>query len=248
MVFSENELIDEYAPLVRRHALHLQARLPANVELDDLIQAGMIGLLGAIRRYEPSKGASLRTYATSRIRGAMLDELRAQDWLPRSVRSKGRRIEVAINRLRQSLFREPTEEEVAAELRLSIEAYRTLLIDADGVQVLHFEDFGRGNEEENQGNVLDYLTPNDGSHDNDNPFDLAVTGELRDVLIEAIGQLPEREQAIMAMLYQEDMNQKEIAEVLDLTEGRISQLRTQAIARIRAHLKVNPKPTLKLRC
>lgn len=236
MSLSEDALVGQYAPLVRRQALQLLARLPSNVELDDLIQAGMMGLLDAIRRYEEMAEAQFETYAITRIRGAMIDELRSQDWLPRSVRSKSRQIESAIHRLRQGLMREPTEQEVAAELELDIDEYRQLLDEASGVQVVHYEDFRRSGEED-QGNALEFLTAADESGEGDNPLAHLVSGELREALLEAIESLPEREKLLFALQFQEDLNQKEIAEVMEISEGRVSQLRSQAIARIRAHLK-----------
>ncbi|MGE8590688.1 MAG: sigma-70 family RNA polymerase sigma factor, partial [Alcaligenes sp.] len=140
MPHADDSLV-EYAPLVRKLALQLLARLPASVELDDLIQAGMIGLLDAVRRYQETADAQFETYATTRIRGAMLDELRGQDWLPRSVRTKARKIEQAIQQLEQRLMRAPSEAEIAAQLEMPIEEYQSLLHDAQGVQIVHYEDF-----------------------------------------------------------------------------------------------------------
>ncbi|HLS50946.1 MAG TPA: sigma-70 family RNA polymerase sigma factor, partial [Burkholderiaceae bacterium] len=143
---NESQLIEEHVGLVRRIALQLIARLPANVELDDLLQAGMMGLLDAIRRYQPSDEARFETYASTRIRGAMLDELRSQDWLPRSVRSSARQIETAIQQLQDRLLRQPSEAEIAQELDLSLDDYQAFLASSHGMQVLHYEDFLRQNE------------------------------------------------------------------------------------------------------
>ncbi|HLS41687.1 MAG TPA: RNA polymerase sigma factor FliA [Paenalcaligenes sp.] len=234
MYRSEDSLVEQYAPLVRRQALQLVSRLPSNVELDDLMQAGMMGLLDAVRRYQVVVDAQFETYAVTRIRGAMIDELRSQDWLPRSVRNKARNIEGAIATLRQRLMREPTESELADELQVSIDEYHQLLDEAAGVQVVHYEDLGLRNESDSH--ALDFLSSNDSSAYTDNPFNQLVSGELRLALIHAIDQLPEREKLLLALQFEEDLNQKEIAAVMEVTEGRVSQLRSQAIARIRASL------------
>src|SRR5690606_7285502 len=140
MLNSEDLLVRQHTPLVRRVALQLVARLPANVELDDLMQAGLMGLLDAARRYREMAEAQFETYATTRVRGAMLDELRSQDWLPRSVRSKSRQIETAIHELNQRLLRTPSEAEIAAELDISLDDYQDMLEEARGVQIIHYED------------------------------------------------------------------------------------------------------------
>ena len=224
---SPDDNLLQYAPLVRKLALQLLARLPASVQLDDLMQAGMIGLLDAMRRYQESPEAQFETYATARIRGAMLDELRSQDWLPRSVRSKSRKIEGAIQKQEQARMRPPSESEVAAELGVSLPEYRDMLNDAHGVQILHYEDFNRDGE--------------DGWHDTStseeaSPLDALLASDLRQVLIDAISALPEREKLLMSLCYEQGLNLKEIGVVLNVTEARVCQLRSQAIARIRTHL------------
>src|SRR5690606_12396244 len=234
MYRSEDSLVEQYAPLVRRQALQLVSRLPSNVELDGFMQAGMMGLLDAVRRYQVVVDAQFGTYAVTRIRGAMIDELRSQDWLPRSVRNKARNIEVAIATLRQRYMREPTENELADELQISIDEYHQLLDEAAGVQLVHYEDLNRRNESDSQ--ALDFLSASDNSAYTDNPLNQLVSGELRLALIQAIDQLPEREKLLLALQFEEDLNQKEIAAVMEVTEGRVSQLRSQAIARIRSSL------------
>ena len=227
---SEATLIAQYAPLVRRQALHMLARLPASVELDDLLQAGMMGLLDAIRRYQQMADAQFETYAITRIRGSMLDELRSQDWMPRSVRSKSRQIETAVAQLRQRLMGEPTDQDIADELQLSLDDYYTLLEDAAGVQIVSYEDLANRGDDKG-GDALDYLQSEEETPDN--PLELLMSKELRQVLIQALDILPEREKLLFALQFQEDLNQKEIAAVMDITEGRVSQ----AIARIRSLLK-----------
>lgn len=234
---TEDSLVEQYAPLVRRQALQLVSRLPASVELDDLIQAGMMGLLDAVRRYQVLVQAQFETYAITRIRGAMLDELRSQDWLPRSVRSKSRQIDNAIQALRQRLLREPLESEIAAELDLPLEQYHVLLEEAVGVQVVHYEDLGSPADSDRH-DVLAYLDQ-EASHSSPllNPLDQLLSHGLRTALIGAIDALPEREKLLLSLQFEKDLNQKEIALVLGVTEGRVSQLRSQAVARIRAGLE-----------
>lgn len=235
----EARLVEQHAPMVRRQALQMIARLPSSVELDDLIQAGMMGLLDAVRRYQVMAEAQFETYAITRIRGAMLDELRSQDWLPRSVRTKARQVENALTQLRQALQREPTEVEIAAHLELDILDYQQLLEEASGVQILHYEDLARREEGEG-GDALEFLG-NKSTEEGDalslNPFEQLVSHELRQNLIDAIDALPEREKLLLSLQFEQDLNQKEIAAVLEVTEGRVSQLRSQAVARIRSYLQ-----------
>lgn len=238
MASSEDFLLRQHAPLVRRQALQLMARLPSSVELDDLIQAGMMGLLDAVRRYQQMAEAQFETYAITRIRGSMLDELRSQDWLSRSVRSKARQVETAIATLRQRLMKEPSEKEVAQELGLELDEYQALLEEASGVQIVHYEDFTRRHDAEGSTDVLEFLSSTENpSAAADNPFNHLVSQDLRKALIAAIDALPEREKLLLTLQFQEDLNQKEIAAVMDITEGRVSQIRSQAVARIRSHLK-----------
>jgi len=231
MSLPEYHLLAQHAPLVRRLALQLAARLPACVELDDLVQAGTIGLIEAIRRYQATPDAQFETYATLRIRGAMLDELRGQDWLPRSVRTKAKRVEDAIRRLSQQQMRPATQAEIAQELGLTVPQYHALLEDAHGVQIVHSEDLARQND---SGDGFDALLP-DAAQGNA-PLTQLLSKSLRQTLIEALDHLPEREKLVLSLLFEQDLNQREIARVLNLTEGRVSQLRTQAVARIRSRL------------
>ncbi|HLR78924.1 MAG TPA: RNA polymerase sigma factor FliA [Burkholderiaceae bacterium] len=235
MLGSEDQLVARYAPLVRRLAMQMAARLPANVEFDDLTQAGLMGLLDAIRRYQSMPDAQFETYATTRIRGAMLDELRGQDWLPRSVRSKARTIEEAISRLNQTLMRAPTEAEIASELGIPLDEYRQMLDDAYGVQVVHYEDFGRRQDDE-AGHPLDYMSSETEAQARPGPFGRMVAGDLRHALVQAIKNLPEREQLLLSLQFEQDLTQKEIAAVMEVSEGRISQIRSQAVIRLRAAL------------
>lgn len=228
---SEDLLVRRHTPLVRRVALQLVARLPANVELDDLMQAGFMGLLDAMRRYREMADAQFETYAVTRIRGAMLDELRSQDWLPRSVRSKSRRIETAMHDLNHRLLRAPSEAEIADELEISLESYQEMLEEARGVQVLHYEDLSR-----NQSDASADIATDPELSAWENPLQRLVSQGLRSALVDAIKALPEREQLLLSLQFEQDLNQKEISLTLGVTEGRVSQLRSQAVGRIRAHL------------
>lgn len=237
MPLKEDELIAQHAPLVRRLALQLASRLPANVELDDLMQAGMMGLLDAVRRYQEQEDAKFETYATTRIRGAMLDELRSQDWLSRSARSKAREIEGAVQRVQQRVLRAAGEQEIADELGISLDDYYTMLDDASGVQLVHYEDLASAEGRQMLERVAATDEDEPAQHQ-DNPLNLLMSHNLQQAVVQAIEALPEREKLLLSLQFEQDLNQKEIAAVMGVTEGRISQLRSQAVARIRARLKV----------
>ena len=220
----------QYAPLVRTLAHQMVARLPANVELDDMIQAGMMGLMDALGRFEESQGTQFEVYAASRIRGAMLDELRSNDWLPRSARKGQRDIENAIHRLEGALKRAPTEAEIAREMKVDIHTYQELLNDARGAQLVYFDDLGGAEDNE------DYLERHVADEGAD-PAAILRDTRFRGALVGAINDLPEREKLLMAMYYEQDMNLKEIGAVMGVTESRVCQLHSQAVARLRAKLK-----------
>lgn len=220
----------QYAPLVRRLAHQMIARLPANVELDDMIQAGMMGLMDAVSRFEESQGVAFEAYAASRIRGAMLDELRAGDWLPRSARKSQRDIENAVHRLEGRLKRAPTEVEIARELAVPVAEYHGMLNDARGAQLVYFDDLGRDGDDED---YLERHVADDGA----DPSSILRDQRFRGALVAAIDELPEREKLLMSLYYDEDMNLKEIGAVLGVTESRVCQLHSQAVARLRAKLK-----------
>lgn len=224
------DYVRQYAPLVRRLAHQMIARLPANVELDDMIQAGMMGLMDAIGRFEEAHGTQFEVYAASRIRGAMLDELRANDWLPRSARKSQRDIESAIHRLEGRLKRAPTESEIAKEIGVPVAQYQEMLNDARGAQLIYLEDIGGASDDE------DYLERHiaDGGSD---PGEILRDKRFRTALVAAIEELPEREKQLMSMYYEQDMNLREIGAVMGVTESRVCQLHSQAVARLRAKLR-----------
>jgi RNA polymerase sigma factor for flagellar operon FliA len=207
----------------------MMARLPASVQVDDLIQVGMMGLLDAANNYDGAQGAQFETYAVQRIRGAMLDELRQSDWLPRSARKHLRQIESAVSALEQRLGRAPGEAELAKELKVSLEEYQQMLLDARGCQLLHYEDLQAGDEED--------FFERHCADDSSEPLAMLQDGRFRSKLIEAIGALPEREKLMMSLYYEEELNLREIGEVLGVSESRVCQLHSQAIARLRSQLK-----------
>jgi RNA polymerase sigma factor for flagellar operon FliA len=225
------EMLTKHATMVKKLAYQLKAKLPPSVELDDLIQAGMIGLLDAINRYEDTHGAQFETYAAQRIRGSMLDELRSADWVPRSVRKNMRDIESAIHQLEQQLGRAPSENEIAKKLEVPLQDYYETLGDCQGHQLVYYEDF---HDEENGGeHFLDRFL-DDASSD---PIKGLLEGDFRDALIESIEALPEREKILMGLYYEQELNLKEIGAVMNVSESRVCQLHSQAVARLRAHLK-----------
>ena len=224
-------LIRQHVPLVRRIAHHMIAKLPPNVELDDLIQVGMIGLAEALSRFEATQGVQFETFASQRIRGAMLDELREGDWMSRSSRKSQKDIEQALHRLEQRLGRSPFESEIAAELGMALADYQSLLGKVRGTQLVYLEDMTHGQDEEE--GFLERHVADAGA----DPMAMLRDQRLRSALVAAIKALPEREQHIMGMYYEHDMNLKEIAAVIGVTESRVCQLHSQAIARLRAKMR-----------
>lgn len=222
----KEQLVQRYAPLVKRIAFHLMARLPASVQVEDLVQNGMIGLLDAINRYESGHGAQFDTYAAQRVRGAMLDGLRENDWLPRGLRRDMRRIEQTITQLEQEQGRTPSERELAEAMDMSLADYQKMLQEARGHQLIYFEDL---NEEGGESFLDRHLTDHDA-----NPLQMLEDKNLRELLVQAIDVLPERERLMMALYYEQDLNLREIGEVMGVTESRVCQLHSQAIARLRA--------------
>lgn len=223
---SETELVRTHADLVRRIAHHLAARLPSSVEVDDLIQAGIIGLIEAARHYSGDRGASFETYAGIRIRGAMLDELRTTDWAPRSVHRRLREVSEAIREIEQGTGRDARESEIADRLGISVSEYHEIVQDGARCQVLSLDAGGEDGTE-----TLDAPDPTGG------PLDELQHREFHEALAEAIAGLPERERLVMSMYYDNEMNLREIGEVLEVSESRVCQIHGQALIRLRARLK-----------
>lgn len=226
-----NQQIDQYVPLVRRLAHHLISKLPASVQIDDLIQAGLIGLMDAISKFEEGQGAQFETYASQRIRGSMLDELRSADWMPRSVRQSQRRIEAAVVKAEQDLGRAPTEAEVAKSMGVSLADYQAMLFDSRGAQLVFYDDYAEDGDGEG------YLDRQMDADEESNPMDVLGDQRFREALVQAIGNLPEREKMLMGLYYEQELNFREIAAILGVTESRVCQLHTQAVSRLKGKLR-----------
>ncbi len=229
-------IVAHYAPMVKRVAMQLATRVPANVTLDDLIQSGMMGLIEAAQRYEVQDDAQFETYAAARVRGAMLDALRDDDWVPRSVRQELRQIEQAVAELQHRLGRHPTDSEVAATLGWSLERYFEVLSAGCGQRIVSYEDLIS-----EDGGSEGFLERHLGDEEGD-PAHCLEHRELQRQLADGIAQLPEKEQLVMALYYEHDLNYKEIAAVLEVSESRVAQLHASAITRLRAALSLQPMP------
>ena len=219
----QDRLVEQYAPLVKRIAYHLLGRLPSSVQVEDLMQAGMIGLLEASRKFDFGKGASFETYAGIRIRGAMLDEVRKGDWAPRSVHRNTRMLSDAMRAVEARLGRDAKDHEVAAELDMSLEEYYAILSDTAGSKLFSFDD------------LLEAGAPAD-VQGGEEPLSGLQDERFRAALVEAIDGLPERERLLLSLYYDEELNLKEIGAVLGVSESRVSQLHSQCAARLRAKL------------
>lgn len=225
-----NALLAQHAPLVKKLAHLMRAKLPSSVDVDDLIQAGMIGLLDAVNRYEDTHGAQFETYAVQRIRGAMLDELRSSDWMPRNMRQTMRKIESAMTEVQQKLGRPAAESEIASHMKMPLTEYQDMLSDSGGHQLIYYEDF---HDDENGEHFLDRYC----SDQSDDPLQALMNTGFREAVIEAIEALPEREKILMSLYYEQEMNLKEIGAVMGVSESRVCQLHSQAIGRMRARLR-----------
>lgn len=224
------ELILEHLPQVRLIARRIHERLPESVSLEDLISTGVVGLISAIDHFDPSLNVKLKTYAEYKIRGAILDSLRGLDWAPRQQRKRAKQIEAAIASLEQRLHCAPTEEQIAAELGLSVEEYHEWLVDVRGVNLGSLETSARDEEGRD---LLRFI-----ADDSDNwPSSLVERAELERVLAEAIERMPPIERTVLSLYYQEEMTLREISKIIDLHESRISQLKSQGILRLRAYLE-----------
>ncbi len=221
-------LVDQHAPLVQRIAYHLSARLPASVLVDDLIQAGLMGLMDAASHYDPSRGASFETYATIRIRGSMLDELRRNDWAPKSVHRKARDMMTAVRKIESRTGRDARPTEVAQLMEISLDEYHQMVLETNTCRVLNFVEV----EYEDQ-NYCDGVS----DKSQQGPLKDIQRDEFKQYLADAIKLLPEREQLIISLYYDEDLNLKEIGSVLGVSESRVSQLMSQAHLRMRSTLQ-----------
>ena len=224
---SGDDLVEQHAPMVKRIAVHLQGRLPDGIETDDLVQAGLIALLDAARQYTPEKGASFETYASIRVRGAMLDEVRRNDWTPRSVYRKQRELSEAVRVVENRTGESASPADVAAELGLTLDEYHKTLSNVAGSRVLSLDSFLSDNP-------LTSELPDEDGRDPDQELERA---QFRQALVQSIGALPEREALVMSLYYDEELNLREIGEVLEVSESRVCQIHGQALVRLRARLE-----------
>ncbi|HST18063.1 MAG TPA: RNA polymerase sigma factor WhiG [Gaiellaceae bacterium] len=227
-----DRLILTYAPLVKYVAGRLGSGLPAHVDEGDLVSYGLLGLIGAIERYDPERDIKFETYAMARIKGAIIDELRALDWVPRSVRSRAREIERAIAELESRLGRAPTDEEIAQKLGISVDELEESLTDISRSSIAALDELWSATGEGDQISLLDTLEDTSGPR----PAEALDETELREALADAIARLPEREKLVVTLYYYEELTLREIGEVLGVTESRVSQLHTKAVLRLKARL------------
>jgi RNA polymerase sigma factor for flagellar operon FliA len=227
----KDKLVLEYAPLIKFIAQKIAVRLPSNIELDDLISSGVIGLMDAIDKYDPTRDNKFKTYAEFRIRGAILDELRAQDWVPRSIRDKAKLLDKTMANLEADLGRIPADEEVAKALNVTIEEFHELLNQVRPVSLLSIDESQTFSNVDKKSilNILEGCKLN-------NPFNQLNIKSVKDIVTQAIEELPERQRLVLSLYYYEDLNLKEIGKVLRVTESRVSQLHAQAVSRLRNKL------------
>ncbi len=229
-----DELIRHYASLVKYIAQRIAVRLPANVELDDLVNAGITGLMDAIDKYDSRKNIKFRTYAEFRIRGAILDELRTMDWIPRSLRQKSNRLERAYTQVEQEKGRAATDEEVAKVLGVDMVKLRQLLGEVGSVSLINPEDLEKTIPGLMNPNAAHEVLAESNQHD---PVEVFNAQQLRDVLAQAIDELPEKERIVLSLYYYEELTMKKIGQVLSITESRVSQIHTKALSRLKGKVK-----------
>jgi RNA polymerase sigma factor FliA len=221
----DNRIVEEHGSLVKRIAHHLMGRLPSSIQVDDLIQAGMIGLLEASRNYDESRGASFTTYAGIRIRGSMLDEIRKGDWAPRSVHRNSRKVAQAVRKVENTNGRDARDAEVAQVLGISLNEYHAMLQDSNGTKIFAFEELGINVEV-----VATAATEQSG------PYDGLQRADFKTILTREIEKLPEREQLVLKLYYDEDKNLREVGEIMGVSESRISQIHSAAMTRLQGKL------------
>ncbi|GAC15873.1 RNA polymerase sigma factor FliA [Aliiglaciecola lipolytica] len=217
------QLVERHASLVKRIAHHLLARLPASVLVDDLIQSGMIGLLEAAKNFDGSKGASFETFAGIRIRGAMLDEIRKGDWTPRSVHKNGRAITEAINQVERETGRDARDTDIAEKLEVTLSEYHQMLNEVNAGKIIGIEDLG----------ITEDVIATEQNKGSDTPFQDLLQGSFQKALAHAITTLPEREAIVLSLYYDEELNLREIGEVLEVSESRVSQIHSQAMLKLK---------------
>ena len=224
----------EHAPLIRYIVNRIAVRLPSHIDLDDLQSTGVIGLMDAIEKYDPDKNCKFKTYAEFRIKGAILDQLRSLDWVPRSVRQKGRRLEKAYGEVEQRLGRSANEDEVADSLGLELDKFHSLINQVRGISLVNLEEIrGTTSDGDRSGTFADVI---EDVHA-ENPFASLKLMETKHVISDTIGSLPEKERLVISLYYYEDLNMKEIGGILGITESRVCQIHTKAVMRLRSKLK-----------
>ena len=226
-------VIQEYAPMVKYVANRIAMRLPPHIETDDLISVGVLGLIDAIDKYDSSRGAKFKTYAEFRVRGAILDELRSMDWVPRSVRQKASAMDGVVQKLQNRLGRSPEDDEIAKEMGISLGELFAALNETKSMPILSLEDLGIAKESGEQQSLLDCLA---GKGDSDPQTQLRLN-ELKEIIAKAIDTLPEKERLMISLYYYEELTMREIGEVLGITESRVSQIHSKAVFRLRNKLK-----------
>jgi len=230
---NREEVIKRYSPMIKYVANRIAMRLPPHIEVDDLISVGVLGLMDAISKYDSSRGAKFKTYAEFRVRGAILDELRAMDWVPRSIRQKASHVDKVVQGLQVKLSRTPEDEEVAKEMGLSLDQFHDTLNQTKSIPVFSLEDLGIAKESGEQQSLLDCLA---GKADADPQTQIRLI-ELKEIIAKAIDALPEKERLMVSLYYYEELTMKEIGAVLEITESRVSQIHSKAVYRLRTKLK-----------
>lgn len=227
----KEELIKAYLPLVKKVVHRLSGRLPKDVDIREMLNSGIIGLVDALKKYDPKHETNFSTYAQFRIRGAILDSFRSQDWLPRSLRFKSHRIELAYQRMEQKLGRAATDEEVANELSLPVEDLQKMLGEVGSIVMLSFEELGFGHGEE-RFHADDWLPSK-----SQDPLNKLLGSEKVGLIARALDRLPEKERLVISLYFYEELNLKEIGEILGVTESRASQIRSRALIRLKNYLR-----------
>ncbi len=228
----KEKIVLQHTPLIRYIVNRIAVRLPSHIDLDDLQNTGVIGLMDAIDKYDPDKNCKFKTYAEFRIKGAILDQLRSLDWVPRSIRQKSRRLEQAYTEVEQRLGRSATENEVAGTLGIELDQFHFLLNQVRGISMINLDELRSGGDSDQpmHGDIFEDVKA-------ENPFMSLKSREMRQAVAECIGILPEKERLVISLYYYEDLNMKEIGNVLGITESRVCQIHTKAVARLRSKLR-----------
>ncbi len=228
------QIVLEHAPLIRYIVNRIAVRLPSHIDLDDLHNTGVIGLMDAIEKYDPDKNCKFKTYAEFRIKGAILDQLRSLDWVPRSVRQKGRKLERAYGEVEQRLGRSANEDEVADSLGLQLDKFHELLNQVRGISLVNLEELrGAGPDGDRSGSYADVVEDVNA----ENPYGNLKLQQVKQIVADTIGTLPEKERLVISLYYYEDLNMKEIGNILGITESRVCQIHTKSVLRLRSKLK-----------